>query len=51
MSVFYAYSNNRPETLMTYEKVCEKIDNIIIDLCNNDPNNSRQLFNKRPVYN
>ena len=37
--------------LMTYEKICEKIDNIIIDLCNNDPNNSRQLFNKRPVYN
>ena len=46
MSVFYAYSNNRPETLMTYEKVCEKIDNIIIDVCNNDLNNSHQLLTK-----
>lgn len=24
---------------MTYEKVCEKIDNIIIDVYNNDPTN------------
>ena len=39
MSVFYAYSNNRDETRITYEKVCDNIDNII-DVCNNDPNNS-----------
>ena len=42
MSVFYAYSNNRSETLMTYKKVCEKIDNID----NNDSNNSHQLLTK-----
>jgi len=46
MSIFYAYSNNRPETKITYDKVCEKIDNIIIDVCNNDINNSHQLLNK-----
>lgn len=46
MNVFYAYSNNRTETEMTYNKVCEKIDNIIIDVCNNDNNNSHQLLNK-----
>ena len=36
MTIFYAYSNNRDETKMTYDKVCEKLDNIIIDVCNND---------------
>lgn len=46
MSVFYAYSNNKDETKMTYEKVCEKLDDIIIDVCNNDSNNSHQLLNK-----
>ena len=45
MSVFYAYSNNRDETKMTYEKVCEKLD-IIIDVDNNDINNSHQLLDK-----
>ena len=34
MSVFYAYSNNRPETLMTYKKVCEKIINSKKDFLN-----------------
>ena len=46
MSVFYAYSNNRDETRMTYEKVCEELKDIIIDVCNNDPNNSHQLLTK-----
>ena len=45
MSVFYAYSNNRDETRITYEKVCDNVDNII-DVCNSDPNNSHQLLNK-----
>ena len=45
MNIFYAYSNNRPETKMTYDKVCEKIDNII-DVDDNDINNSHQLLNK-----
>ena len=45
MSVFYAYSNNRDETRITYDKVCEKLDNII-DVCNNDSNNSHQLLDK-----
>jgi hypothetical protein len=46
MSVFYAYSNNRDETRMTYEKVCEKLKDIIIDVDNNDPNNPHQLLTK-----
>ena len=46
MTIFYAYSNNRDETKMTYDKVCEKLDNIIIDVCNNDINNSHQLLDK-----
>ena len=45
MSVFYAYSNNRDETRITYEKICDNVDNII-DVCNSDPNNSHQLLNK-----
>ena len=45
MSVFYAYSNNRDETRLTYNKVCDNVDNII-DVCNSDPNNSHQLLNK-----
>ena len=43
MSIFYAYSNNRHETKMTYDKVCEKKDNII-DVDNNNINNSHQLI-------
>jgi hypothetical protein len=46
MSVFYAYSNNRDETRNTYDKICEKIDDIIIDVDNNDPLNSHQLLDK-----
>jgi hypothetical protein len=46
MSVFYAYSNNRDETRNTYDKICDKIDNIIIDVNNNDPLNSHQLLDK-----
>lgn len=46
MSVFYAYSNNRDETRDTYNKICEKIDDIIIDVDNNDPLNSHQLLDK-----
>jgi len=46
MSIFYAYSNNTDESRMTYDKVCKKLDNIIIDVCNNDKNNSHQLLNK-----
>lgn len=38
--------SNRSESKMTYDKVCEKIDNIIIDACNNDINNSHQLLDK-----
>ena len=49
MSVFYAYSNNRDETRISYKKVCNNIDNII-DVCNNDPNNSHQLLNKIKNY-
>jgi hypothetical protein len=30
---------------MTYKKVCDNVDNII-DVCDNDPNNSHQLLNK-----
>jgi hypothetical protein len=45
MNIFYAYSNNRDETRITYEKICEKIDNII-DVDNNDINNSHQLLDK-----
>ncbi len=26
--------SNRDETKITYDKVCEKLDNIIIDVCN-----------------
>ena len=29
MSVFYAYSNNRDKTRITYEKVCDNVDNNI----------------------
>jgi hypothetical protein len=46
MSVFYAYSNNRDETRITYDKVCEELKDIIIDVDNNDPNNSHQLLTK-----
>jgi len=46
MSVFYAYSNNRDETRITYERVCEELKDIIIDVDNNDPNNSHQLLTK-----
>jgi hypothetical protein len=46
MSVFYAYSNNRDETRNTYDKICEKIDDIIIDVDNNDPLNSHQILDK-----
>jgi hypothetical protein len=45
MTIFYAYSNNRDETIMTYYKVCENLDNII-DVDNNDLNNSHQLLDK-----
>lgn len=45
MSVFYVYSNNRPETKLTYDKVCDNLDNII-DVDNNDLNNSHQLLTK-----
>lgn len=46
MSVFYAYSNNRSETKLTYDKVCEVLEDFIIDVDNNDPNNSHQLLTK-----
>jgi hypothetical protein len=45
MSVFYAFSNNRDETRNTYDKVCEKITNII-DVDNNDILNSNNLLDK-----
>lgn len=45
MSIFYSHSNNRDETRIIYEKVCDNVDNII-NVCNNDPNNSHQLLNK-----
>ena len=37
--------SNRPESKMTYDKVCENLDNII-DVDNNDINNSHQLLDK-----
>jgi hypothetical protein len=46
MSVFYAYSNNRDETKITYDKICEEFKDIIIDVDNNDLNNSHQLLTK-----
>lgn len=46
MSVFYAYSNNRDETKITYNVVCEELDDLIIDVSNNDSENSHQLLNK-----
>ena len=47
MGVFYAYSNNRPETKMTYEKVCKKFPkDEIIDVSYNDSINSHLLLNK-----
>lgn len=45
MNIFYAYSNNRPETRITYDKVYNNLYNII-DVDNNDINNSHQLLNK-----
>ena len=45
MNIFFTYSNNRPETKMTYDKVCGNLDNII-DVDNNDTNNSHQLLDK-----
>ena len=33
MNVFYAYFNNRDETIITYEKVCDNVDNIIESKC------------------
>lgn len=45
MSVFYAYSNNRDESRSTYDKVCEKLNNIIIDVDNNT-NNDNNLLDK-----
>jgi len=38
--------SNRDESKITYDKVCENLDNIIIDVCNNDKNNSHQLLDK-----
>lgn len=46
MSVFYAFSNNRDETRNTYYKVCEKLNDIIIDVDNNDMLNSNNLLDK-----
>lgn len=46
MSIFYAFSNNRYETRNTYDKICEQMDDIIIDVDNNDILNSNQLLDK-----
>ena len=32
MSVFYAYSNHNEESLQTYNKVCDKMNDVIIDV-------------------
>jgi hypothetical protein len=44
--VFYGYSNNRDESRSTYEKICDKIGDIIIDVDFNDKDNSNQLLDK-----
>ena len=50
MNVFYAYSNTRPETKMTYDKVCETIEGkenkygfTVIDV---DNGNNNMIFDK-----
>lgn len=43
MNVFYAYSNNRDESKMLYDKVCEKSNDLIIYVDNNTNNNNNLL--------
>lgn len=44
--MFYAFSNNRDETRNTYDKVCNMINDIIIDVDKNDKLNSNDLLTK-----
>lgn len=46
MSIFYSYSNHRESSLNTYLKVSKELSNLIIDVDNNDKQNSSQLLNK-----
>ena len=43
--VFYGYSNNN-NSRSTYDKICEKLGEIIIDVDFNDKDNSHQLLDK-----
>ena len=50
MAVFYSYSNNREETRSTYNKVYEKINDIIINNDNNSLDKIKNHINEADIF-
>ena len=50
MAVFYSYSNNSEESCLTYNKVYEKINDIIIDIDNNLLNKIKNHINHAYIF-
>ena len=50
MAVFYSYSNNREETRSTYNKVYEKINDIIINNDNNLLDKIKNHINDADIF-